>query len=59
LFLIRNDVKYRELITGKDLTQLYIIAQDDGGRSSSFEVKLPDAMFDLDVYKYLVKGDSM
>jgi len=48
--------KHKKLIMRKDLTQLYIIAQDDGERSSSFEVKLPDAVFDLDGYKYLVKG---
>jgi len=49
--------KHEELITGKDLTQLHIIVQDDCERSSGFNVKLPDAVFDLDVYKYLVKGD--
>jgi len=49
--------KHQELITGKDLTQSHIIVQDNGEKSDGFDVKLPDAVFDLDVYKYLVKGD--
>jgi len=28
-----------------------------GEKSNGFEVKIPDVIFDLDIYKYLVKGD--
>jgi len=49
--------KHEELITRKDLTQLNIMVQDDGQKSNGFDVKLPDAVFNLEIYKYLVKGD--
>ena len=49
--------KHKEFVTGKELTQLYITVQDDNKRFNGFQVKLPDAVFDLDVYKYLKDGD--
>ena len=49
--------KHNELITEKDLTQLEIVVQDDNKKSESFSLKLPDSIFDLDVYKYLKDGN--
>ena len=49
--------KHRELITGKDLTQLEIVVRDDNEKSESFSIKVPDSIFDLGVYKYLKDGD--
>ena len=49
--------KHQELITGKYLTQLEIIIQDDSEKSDGFALELPDSIFDLDVYKYLKDGD--
>ena len=49
--------KHRELITGKDLTQLEIVVQDDNVNSAGFSLKLPDSVFDLGVYKYLKDSD--
>ena len=49
--------KHQELITGKDLTQLKIVVKDDNEKSESFSIKVPAAMFDLGVYKYLKDGD--
>ena len=50
--------KHRELITQKDLTQLFITVQDDNQISSGFDVNVPEAIFDLRVYKYYKHGDS-
>ena len=49
--------KYREEITQKDLTQLYISVQDDNKKSSGFEVKVPEAIFDHQTYVYYKHGD--
>ena len=49
--------KHEKLITGEDLTQLKIVVRDDNEKSESFSIKLPDSIFDLDVYKYLKDGD--
>ena len=49
--------KHQELITGEDLTQLKIVVLDDNENSESFSIKVPDSIFDLDVYKYLKDGD--
>ena len=59
--------KHREVISQTDLTHLFITVQDDitaGGsaqlrnkKSSGFEVKVPEAVFDLGVYKYYKHGD--
>ena len=49
--------KHRELITGKDLTQLEIVVKDDNEKSESFSIGVPDSIFDLEVYKYLKDGD--
>ena len=49
--------KHQELITGKDLTQLKIVVKDDNEKSESFSIKVPDSIFDLGLYKYLIDGD--
>ena len=49
--------KHQELITQKDLTQLNITVQDDGEKSTGFEVKVPDAVFDHRTYVYYKHGD--
>jgi len=47
--------KHQELITG--LSELEIVVQDDNVKSAGFKLKVPDAIFDLDVYKYYKAGD--
>ena len=49
--------KHQELITGKDLSELSIVVQDDGKTSDGFVIKLPDELFDLGVCKYTRDGD--
>ena len=49
--------KHREEITQKDLTQLYITVQDDNEKSSGFQVKVPEAIFDHRTYVYYKHGD--
>ena len=49
--------KHKELITGRDLTQLEIVVQDDNEESNGFPIKVPDSVFDLGTYKYLKDGD--
>ena len=49
--------KHQELITGSDLTQLSIVVKDDNEKSESFSIKVPDSVFDLEIYKYLKDGD--
>ena len=49
--------KHQELITGKDLSVLEIIVQDDNSKFAGFTLKVPDAIFDLGVYKYYKAGD--
>ena len=49
--------KHEELITGKYLTQLSIVVKDDNEKSESFSIKVPDSIFNLNVYKYLKDGD--
>ena len=49
--------KHKELIIGRDLTQLSIVVKDDNEKSESFSIKVPDSVFDLRIYKYLEDGD--
>jgi len=49
--------KHKKLITGKDLSELEIVVQDDNDKSAGFKLKVPDAIFDLNVYKYYKAGD--
>ena len=49
--------KHQELITGKELSELDIVVQDDNVKSAGFKLKVPDAIFDLNVYKYYKAGD--
>ena len=54
---VRIQPESTELITGKDLTQLEITVQDDNDKSAGFSVKVPDDLFDLNVYKCYKHGD--
>ena len=49
--------KHKELITGKELSELEIVVQDNNVKSAGFKLKVPDAIFDLNVYKYYKAGD--
>ena len=49
--------KHQELITGKELSDLEVIVQDDNVKSAGFTLKVQDAIFDLNVYKYYKAGD--
>ena len=49
--------KHKELMTGKDFSELEIIVQDNNAKSAGFTLKVPDAIFDLNVYKYYKVGD--
>ena len=49
--------KYKEVITAMDLTKLSITVQDNNKMSTFFNVKVPDDIFDLKVYKYIKHGD--
>ena len=49
--------KHKELIIGRDLTQLSIVVRDDNEESDGFSIKVPDSVFDLKIYKYLKDGD--
>ena len=39
--------KHEELITGKDLTQLKIVARNDNKKSKSFSLELPDSIWEF------------
>ena len=56
--------KHREMITQKELTDLYITVQDDtfpaqlrNHKSAGFKIKVPDAIFDHRTYVYYKHGD--
>ena len=48
---------YKEAITGRDLSELDIVVQDDNKKSSGFQIKLEGSLFSASVYRYYNHGD--
>ena len=48
---------HKELIKGRDLSELDIVIQDDNKMSSGFTIKLEGSLFDASIYRYYNHGD--
>ena len=48
---------YKEAITGRDLSELNIVVQDDNKKSSGFDIQLEGSLFSASVYRYMSHGD--
>ena len=48
---------HKEVITGRDLSELNIVVQDDNKISSGFHIKLEDSLFSTSAYRYINQGD--
>ena len=48
---------HKEAITGRDLSELNIVVQDDNKKSSAFSINLEGSLFSASVYRYLSHGD--
>ena len=41
---------HKEIITGRDLSELQIVVQDDDTKSADFDIKLEESLFSAIVY---------
>ena len=48
---------HKEAITGRDLSELNIVVQDDNEKSSGFIIQLEGSLFDANIYRYYNHGD--
>ena len=48
---------HKELIKGRDLSELDIVIQDDNKKSSGFSINLEGSLFDANIYRYYNHGD--
>ena len=48
---------HKEVITGRDLSELDIVVQDNNKMSAGFSIKLEGSLFSASVYRYMSHGD--
>ena len=48
---------YKEILKGRDLSELNIVVQDDNEKSSGFIIQLEGSLFSASVYRYYNHGD--
>ena len=48
---------HKELIKGRDLSELDIVIQDDNKMSSGFSINLEGSLFDANIYRYYNHGE--
>ena len=48
---------FKEEMTGRDLSELHIVVQDDNQTSAGFDINLEGSLFSASTYRYMNHGD--